>query len=93
MAGFASSDLNKNEAKNALARAVFFNRLGELRDRSVEDQRYRAIRVPIGAEPCQGRGAKVAFIQLRNKQWAKVATFRVDFFARRSRCAPRAWEH
>ena len=31
-----------DEAKNALARAVFFNRLGELRDRSFEDQRYRA---------------------------------------------------
>jgi TnpA family transposase len=26
--------LNKGEARNALARAVFFNRLGEMRDRS-----------------------------------------------------------
>jgi len=34
--------LNKGEAKNALARAVFFNRLGEVRDRSYENQRYRA---------------------------------------------------
>lgn len=34
--------LNKGEARNALARAVFFNRLGELRDRSFEHQRYRA---------------------------------------------------
>ncbi len=34
--------LNKGEAKNALARAVFFNRLGEVRDRSFENQRYRA---------------------------------------------------
>ena len=34
--------LNKGEAKNALARAVFFHRLGELRDRSFENQRYRA---------------------------------------------------
>lgn len=34
--------LNKGEAKNALARAVFFNRLGEVRDRSYEDQLYRA---------------------------------------------------
>jgi TnpA family transposase len=34
--------LNKGEAKNALARAVFLNRLGELRDRSFEHQRYRA---------------------------------------------------
>ena len=34
--------LNKGEARNALARAVFLNRLGELRDRSFENQRYRA---------------------------------------------------
>jgi hypothetical protein len=34
--------LNKGEACNALARAVFFNRLGEIRDRSFEQQRYRA---------------------------------------------------
>lgn len=35
-------ELNKGEAKNALSRAVFFNRLGEIRDRSYENQRYRA---------------------------------------------------
>ena len=29
-------------ARNALARAVFFNRLGEIRDRGFEQQRYRA---------------------------------------------------
>lgn len=34
--------LNKGEARNALARAVFFDRLGELRDRTYENQRYRA---------------------------------------------------
>ena len=34
--------LNKGEAKNALARAVFFNRLGEIRDRRFENQRSRA---------------------------------------------------
>jgi len=34
--------LNNGEARNALARAVFFNRLGEIRDRSFENQRYRA---------------------------------------------------
>lgn len=34
--------LNKGEVRNALARAVFFNRLGEVRDRSFEDQRHRA---------------------------------------------------
>jgi TnpA family transposase len=34
--------LNKGEARNALARAVFFYRLGEIRDRSFEQQSYRA---------------------------------------------------
>lgn len=34
--------LNKGEAKHALARAIYFNRLGEIRDRSFEHQRYRA---------------------------------------------------
>lgn len=38
----AQVGLNKGEAKNALSRAVFFNRLGEVRDRSYEDQRQRA---------------------------------------------------
>jgi TnpA family transposase len=37
-----NAGLNKGEARNALARAVFFNRLGEMRDRSFENQRYRA---------------------------------------------------
>ena len=34
--------LNKGEARNALARAVFFNRLGEMRDRGFEHQNHRA---------------------------------------------------
>jgi len=34
--------LNKGEARNALARTVFFNRLGEIRDRELEQQRYLA---------------------------------------------------
>jgi len=34
--------LNKGEARNALARAVFFNRLGELRDRTYDNQQHRA---------------------------------------------------
>lgn len=33
--------LNKGEARNWLARAVFFNRLGEIRGRSFGQQRYR----------------------------------------------------
>jgi TnpA family transposase len=34
--------LNKGESHHALKRAVFFNRLGELRDRTFENQSYRA---------------------------------------------------
>lgn len=34
--------LNKGEARNALASDVFFNQLGEIRDRSFEQQHYRA---------------------------------------------------
>ncbi|MFP1453851.1 Tn3 family transposase [Escherichia coli] len=40
--------LNKGEARNSLARAVFFNRLGEIRDRSFEQQRYRASGLNLG---------------------------------------------
>jgi TnpA family transposase len=34
--------LNKGEARNALARAVFMQRLGEIRDRKPENQSYCA---------------------------------------------------
>jgi TnpA family transposase len=34
--------LNKGEARNALARAIFFNRMGQIRDREIEQQQYRA---------------------------------------------------
>ena len=37
-----SNGLNKGEARNALARALFFHRHGEIRDRTFENQRYRA---------------------------------------------------
>ena len=37
-----NAGLNKGESRNSLARAVFFNRLGEIRDRSIDQQQYRA---------------------------------------------------
>ena len=37
-----NAGLNKGEARNSLARAVFFNRVGEIRDHSFEKQCYRA---------------------------------------------------
>jgi TnpA family transposase len=35
-------ELNKGEAKNSLSRAVFIHRLGEIRDRTYENQQHRA---------------------------------------------------
>ncbi len=35
-------NLNKGESRHALARAVFFHRLGELRDRTAQGMAYRA---------------------------------------------------
>lgn len=39
--------LNKGESRNALARAVFTHRLGEIRDRKLENQSYRASRLTL----------------------------------------------
>lgn len=39
--------LNKGEARNALARAVFFHPPGEIRDRSFDQQRHRASRLSL----------------------------------------------
>ena len=38
----SNAGLNKGEAQHALTRAMFFHRLGEIRDRTFENQRYRA---------------------------------------------------
>ena len=38
----ATAELDKGESRNALARAVCFHRLGQLRDRTVEMQQHRA---------------------------------------------------
>ncbi len=53
-----SAGLNKGEARNALARAVFFHRLGEIRDRTFENQRYRASGLNLAVVGfCPPRGA------------------------------------
>jgi TnpA family transposase len=44
-----NANLNKGEARNALDRCVFFNRLGELRDRTFENQRHRASRLKLAS--------------------------------------------
>ncbi|WP_173974431.1 Tn3 family transposase, partial [Magnetospirillum sp. LM-5] len=81
--------LNKGEARNALARAVFFNRLGEMRDRSFENQSYRA----------SGLNLLVAAIILWNTRYLELAFAEL---ARRGmtvstelmkHVAPLGWEH
>ena len=41
-ARFCQPNLNKGESHHSLKKAVFFNRPGELRDRTFENQSYRA---------------------------------------------------
>jgi TnpA family transposase len=80
---------NKGEARNALARAVFFHRLGELRDRTFENQRYRA----------SGLNLVVAAIILWNTVYLSraVAQLREEGHEapdeQLSHIAPLGWEH
>ena len=39
---FVTAELNKGEARNSLARAVAFHRLGRFRDRGLENQQLRS---------------------------------------------------
>ena len=55
--------LNKGEARNALARAIYFCRLGEMRDRSFENQFFRA----------SGLNLLIAAIILWNTKYLDVA--------------------
>ena len=76
--------LNKGEARNALARALFFNQLGELRDRRFENQSYRA----------SGLNLLVAAIILWNTRYLEQALADMeapDDVARH--IAPLGWEH
>ncbi len=83
-----NAGLNKGEARNSLARAVFFNRLGEIRDRSFENQKHRA----------SGLNLVVAAITLWNTVYleraadnmAKLRTFDPTHLAHVS---PLSWEH
>jgi hypothetical protein len=65
-------EINKGESRNSLARAVFIHRLGEIRDRTFENQQHRAsglnllvaaitlwnnpLSEPRGRRPARGRG-------------------------------------
>ena len=83
-----TAGLNKGEARNSLARAVFFNQLGEIRDRSFENQRHRA----------SGLNLVVAAITLWNtvyleratEQMAKTRQFDPGLL---QHISPLGWEH
>jgi TnpA family transposase len=81
--------LNKGEARNALARAVFLNRLGEMRDRSYENQRYRA----------SGLNLVVAAIILWNTVYLERAIQALRDSGQNidenllPHCSPLGWEH
>jgi len=76
--------LNKGEARNALARALFFNQLGELRDRRFENQSYRA----------SGLNLLVAAIILWNTRYLEQALADMGTPNDMVRpIAPLGWEH
>ena len=85
----ANAGLNKGEARNALARAVFFHRLGELRDRSLENQIYRA----------SGLNLLVAAITLWNTRYLQATLDRLAASGMPvpsellRHIAPLGWEH
>jgi TnpA family transposase len=84
----ASRELNRGESRNSLARAVFLHRLGEIRDRTYENQRHRA----------SGLNLLVAAIILWNTRYLgrAVATLREvedvpDHLL--AHLSPLGWEH
>jgi len=76
--------LNKGEARNALARAIFFCQLGELRDRTFENQAYRA----------SGLNLIVAAVILWNTRYLHQAAADLGVGPDMMRhVAPLGWEH
>jgi TnpA family transposase len=81
--------LNKGEARNALARAVYFCRLGEMRDRTFENQFFRA----------SGLNLLVAAIILWNTKYLAAAYAELRRQGRMinedllRHVAPLGWEH
>jgi TnpA family transposase len=80
----AQTGLNKGEARNALARAIFFCQLGELRDRTFENQVYRA----------SGLNLVVAAVILWNTRYLELAAADLGIGPETMRhVAPLGWEH
>jgi TnpA family transposase len=83
-----SRELNKGESRNSLARAVFIHRLGEIRDRTYENQQHRA----------SGLNLLVTAIILWNTRYLEraIATLReVDELPDQllAHLSPLGWEH
>jgi len=81
-------ELNKGESRNSLARAVFIHRLGEIRDRTYENQQHRA----------SGLNLVVTAIVLWNTRYLEraVAMLRKSEAvpdALLSHLSPLGWEH
>ncbi len=84
----STAGLNKGEARHALAKAVFFYRLGEFRDRTFEQQRYRA----------SGLNLLTAAIVLWNTVYLERATSTLDAHQPVNadllqHLSPLGWEH
>jgi TnpA family transposase len=80
----SQAGLNKGEARNALARAIFFCQLGELRDRTFENQAYRA----------SGLNLVVAAVILWNTRYLQLAADDLGVRAESMHhVAPLGWEH
>ena len=82
-------ELNKGEARNALAKAVFFNRLGEVRDRSYEDQRYRAngLNLVVAAITLWNTAYLERAVEELRRQGLEVADDALEHLS------PLGWEH
>ena len=80
----SNGGLNKGESRNSLARAIFFCRLGELRDRTFENQAYRA----------SGLNLLVAAVILWNTRYLQEAAADLGINRDAMRhVAPLGWEH
>ncbi len=81
--------LNKGEAKNALSRAVFFNRLGEVRDRRYENQQYKAsgLNIVVASIILWNTVYLSQIIQNLKKKGSKVDEALIKYLS------PLGWEH
>lgn len=84
----ATRELNRGESRNSLARAVFLHRLGEIRDRTYENQQHRA----------SGLNLLVAAIILWNTRYldrAVAALHEVEDVPNHllAHLSPLGWEH